>query len=404
MNSIFTTTLYLSLFISPCLTIAQDQDLEKRVAQTVREYGEIESANVVDIRSPMSSTILSVATEGKTVKQGDTLVRLDARNLREKIEQESMVVATAKAELTQAQVMLDSLKTEFNGKLATTEMAVEVANLGLRRFMAKDGELALRQKEIDIEIKFGKERLSQLQKTAEKAKSFKDSVEKTEELAKIAMAINEAEAKLSLANAKKIFLNKHFQKEELATLQLALSKAQNEKLIGIGTFEKQVKIQEANMLASKTALAIQQNKLDQLKEIAFNCSAPSPIDGFVIYPATAAGRGARVSKIEVGAKVIDNQLIMKVADSKKLQVNVRVNQSRIRRIRVGQTAVIRVDAAGDLELSGKVVQINTVPEPSVWLSNDVKRYSVIVSIENPPSFLRLGMTGVVEINAPALED
>jgi multidrug efflux pump subunit AcrA (membrane-fusion protein) len=223
-------------------------------------------------------------------------------------------------------------------------------------------------------------------------------------LAKIAMAINEAEAKLSLANAKKIFLNKHFQKEEMATLQLALAKAQNEKLIGIGTFEKQVKIQEANRLASKTALAIQQDKLDQLKEIAFNCSAASPIDGLVIYPASSAGRGARVSKIAVGAKVIENQLIIKVADSKKLQVNVSVNQSRIRRIRVGQTAAIRVDAARDLELSGKVVQINTVPEPSVWLSNDVKRYSVIVSIENPPPFLRLGMTGVVEINAPALED
>ena len=404
MNSIFTKTLYSLLLFGPSLTIAQNRDLENRIAQTVREYGEIESANTVDIRSPMASTILSVATEGKTVKKGDTLVQLDAREVREKIEQQSMVVTTAKAELTQAQVILDSLKTEFNGKLAITEMAVEVANLGLRRFMAKDGELALRQKEIDLEIKFGKERLSQLQKTAEKAKSLNDSEEKTEELAKIAMAINEAEAKLSLTNAKKIFLNKHFQKEKLAALQLALSKAQNEKLIGIGNFEKQVKIQEANMLASKTALTIQQSKLDQLKEIAFNCNAASPIDGLVIYPAASAGRGARVSKIEVGAKVIDNQLIMKVADSKKLQMKVSVNQSRIRRIRVGQTAVIRVDAAGDLKLTGKVLQINTVPEPSVWLSNDVKRYSVIVSIENPASFLRLGMTGVVEINAPTVRD
>ena len=94
---------------------------------------------------------------------------------------------------------------------------------------------------------------------------------------------------------------------------------------------------------------------------------------------------------------------MKVVDSKNLQISVSVNQSRIRRIRVGQSAVIRVDAAGDLELKGKVVQISTVPEATLWLTNDVRRYAVIVSLENPPSFLRLGMTGAVEVNAPPLQ-
>jgi multidrug resistance efflux pump len=403
MNTKLITALYLLIFFNPYLTIAQNQDLERRVAQTVREYGEIESANVVEIRSPMASTILSVIAEGKTVKQGETLVRLDAAMVREKIEEQSIVVATVKAELTQAQVILDSLKTEFNGKLAITDRAVEVANLGLRRFVAKDGELALRQEEINLEIKLGNGRLSRLQKTADKIKSLNESKQRNDELAEITAAIIEAKAKLALANDKKIFLNKHFQKEELATLQLALSKAQHEKLIGIGTFENQVRVREANMLAAKTALAIQQEKLDQLKKVAFDCNAPSPIDGLVIYPATSAGRAARSSKTEVGAKVINNQLIMKVVDSKNLQIRVSVNQSRIRRIRVGQSAVIRVDAAGDLELKGKVVQISTVPEATLWLTNDVRRYAVIVSLENPPSFLRLGMTGAVEVNAPPLQ-
>jgi hypothetical protein len=60
--------------------------------------------------------------------------------------------------------------------------------------------------------------------------------------------------------------------------------------------------------------------------------------------------------------------------------------------------VIRFDAVLDRSFTGKVVHVNSTPEPSSWLDGNVKRYAVLVSIDDVPEALRLGMTAVTEID------
>jgi multidrug resistance efflux pump len=100
----------------------------------------------------------------------------------------------------------------------------------------------------------------------------------------------------------------------------------------------------------------------------------------------------------VGAAVRQRQAILRIVDTKRLQLRVLVHQSRINRVRVGQAAEIQFDAAPNKTITGKVLKISTIPEPSSWTSGNVKRYAVQVSINNPPDYLRLGMSAAVEIN------
>lgn len=70
----FIITLVLSAWLtSPSLfgqdIFGQDNGLERRIEETIREFGVLESSSEVEIRSPIESTVLSVVPEGTEVKK-----------------------------------------------------------------------------------------------------------------------------------------------------------------------------------------------------------------------------------------------------------------------------------------------------------------------------------------------
>ena len=81
-----------------------------------------------------------------------------------------------------------------------------------------------------------------------------------------------------------------------------------------------------------------------------------------------------------------------------MQVRVLVNETRINRVRIGCPVVVRVDAIADRKIQGTVAKINTTPEPTSWLHENVKTYAVIVRLDDPPTGLRFGMTAMAEIS------
>ncbi|HYW78683.1 MAG TPA: hypothetical protein VE890_03865, partial [Thermoguttaceae bacterium] len=62
------------------LTVAQAEQLERRIHGTVRERGVLQSAGTLEIRNEVAgtATILFLVPDGTVVKQGDLLVELDS--------------------------------------------------------------------------------------------------------------------------------------------------------------------------------------------------------------------------------------------------------------------------------------------------------------------------------------
>ena len=82
----------------------------------------------------------------------------------------------------------------------------------------------------------------------------------------------------------------------------------------------------------------------------------------------------------------------------KLQLKVKVNESKIARMRPGQPVKIKFAALPRKTVTGQVRRVNAYPDPTSWTSGGVKEYGVIVTIDDPPDAIRLGMRALAEID------
>ena len=138
----FIITLVLSAWLTSPSLFGQDNGLERRIEETIREFGVLESSSEVEIRSPIESTVLSVVPEGTEVKKSDLLLTLDASLLEDERNQQQVILAASEAALIDIKTKIDAVKREAEASAKVTELVVKVADLHLQRFIAEGGELA----------------------------------------------------------------------------------------------------------------------------------------------------------------------------------------------------------------------------------------------------------------------
>ena len=377
---------------------AQDPDLERRVNQTVRELGVLESASTIDIRSPIESRILFIATQGSNVRRGDLILELEASDLENQRNEQKVKLAKAKASLIAAETVVKAANVEATSSVRIAEMAVQIAELALDGFQGPDGEITFRTRELDAEIDLGHEQVKVLEAMLErKSQEVASDIAKEQEILEGELALKEAKAKIEVAETHKKWLQQHVRLQQTATLKYALAKAQFELGLAKTNLEIRVDKAEADLSTAETVFAVESDKLKALEAALAACQVKAPIDGLVVYPEPASSRGVRAPLPEKGAMVRSQQTIIRIVDMRRLQLNVNVHETTIRRVRVGQPVSIRFEAGPRLVIDGTVSRINTTPKPANWMETGGKEYSVLVSIEDPPESLLLGMTGMAEI-------
>lgn len=378
---------------------AQDADFERRVNQTVREMGVVESAREVEFRSPIESTIMFALEEGSQVEAGDVLIKLDSASLDDERSKQEVAVAKAKAGLVVAAAMKQNAAEETASGAATAEMAVKVAELALRGFIAEDGELACRVNELQNEIDLGNEKIKSLESiAAAEAAKTKSGSGGSVGAAAASFALREAKAKIEVAERSKKWLQEHVRAYQSAELKLALMKAEHEYRLAKNSLQLNLDNAEAAMSTAETVHSVELEKLKALERKVKACEVRAPVAGLVLYPVPSSSRGSRSATIEVGAVVRPQQTILRLVDMNRLQLRVSVHETRIGQIRKGQAVAIRFDALPDTIVKGTVTLINATPEPVSWLQGDIKKYSVVVAIEESQQKLRLGMTAMAEID------
>jgi len=384
------------------LSAAEAAQLARRIAQTVRERGELESADTREIVCQVrgTTTILRVVPEGSVVKKGDLLVELDSAALRAELLQQQMVVAKAESELRQSETALAVVRQQEKGQLAAAELALQVAELDRKKCLGEGGEIELRLKEADAQIRVNQQKLkvaeSLVQRAEDAIRRREAGPEKLEEARLVAV---EAQAALEVATASKRLLTEHLRNHLAAQLELAIVEAKTALSQVRHEFDAAVQMAEAEVRARRAALDLEQAKLAGIQQQIENCRILAPRDGLVVYAKTRYDRG-----IEPGASVRQGQPLLLMPDIKRLRVRVQVHESSIDRIRKGQPVTVRFDAFPDRAFQGTVTEIGNTPEPPGFLFPDEKNYPILVSIENPAPALRLGMTGLAEIDVSGPND
>ncbi len=336
----------------------------------VTESGEIESSSNVELRCEVKSeggggtTILEIVDEGASVQPGDFLIQYDDSALKLALTQQEILVATdetavigAESELAKAVQTLDEYK---HGLFVTdketfeSELLQAEANLKTAQDSAAH---ALRM--------FRKGYVSQLQYEAQE------------------VAVQMAQKGVKVAETK---LKVH---EEFTYRRM------------VSQYEADIKKQEAALRAAKHTIKLSQQRRDEILEQIQKCHVLAPTAGQVVY-ANDFERQQRLV-IEEGAQVREGQVVIRLPNPQEMQVRARINDSKIKQVKVDDSVDIELDVNPDLPVRGVVTKINSFPYPREWYGGPIE-YGIEIRILDPPPGLTPGQRAKAKILVEQLRD
>lgn len=140
----------------------------------------------------------------------------------------------------------------------------------------------------------------------------------------------------------------------------------------------------------------------QLKACMMRASQP----GLVAYGDLNASAAARYSEsIEEGSTVRLRQTVLTIPDMSQMGVHVNIHESQVKKVRIGQPALIRVDAEPGKVLEGRVAELAVLPDSSSSrYTPNLKVYPASIHILGSHAWLKPGMNAKVEIIVDQLAD
>ena len=371
-GALVSCVLLVSLFLALSGRTSRDRsDVEvllHRVQRTdfeafVTEPGDVTSSNNVEVRCQVESrggagvAIVDICEEGTLVKEGDLLVQFDDSVLQNELIGQKIVVAQDKSAFIQAE-----------SNLANAERTLTEYEEGLFEQQAEVLESAAFVAEEEL-------RKSDLMLQSNRRLAAKG-------------LINELQVTASRFRMEKA-------KKDVAASRRALEvfrKFTRDRMIG--EYKAEIEKQKANLDAARFTLDLSQQKLGEIQEQIHFCRITAPSEGQLVY-ANERQRGEPVV-IEEGTYIRYNQVVARLPDIRNMQVEVKINESHINRIRPEMAARIILDADPDLPLRGAVSKVAPYPFPQRWHGAPVE-YGVDVKIIDPPPTIRPGYRAKVQI-------
>lgn len=318
----------------------------------VSATGEIKAKEFVDIQTEVAGVIIDLLVqEGDEVREGQTLLKLDALQL--------------EAELDSARAQLGAA--EADARSSEVGVATAEANLAAE-------ETALANAKVEA---------GQSQTSEERAKSsfqrkqlmFDNGLIGREEY-----EISRAEARL--AEQRLDFAQARIKQAE-ASLRAAVTRVDAAKALCDASSRRydaqKAVVARAVDMASKTVLK-------------------APLSGLIT--ACNVEKGERAVP---GIQSNPVATLMTIADMSVIEAEIEVDEADIVSVHLGAKAEVEVDAIRDLTLTGVVTEIGQSPIP-VDGHDQGKEFKVVVRIDEPPAALRPGFTATAEIEAAVRAD
>jgi HlyD family secretion protein len=330
---------------------------------TVTENGMLESSQNEEIKCYVKggSTVLWVIETGTIVKPGDEVVRLDTSLIEENITRQQIAYERAVANQIIAKSEVDVAETNIeeylNGTYLEERSLIEKNIFDAEELVKKKGlafESAARMASKGI--------LGSLQLDGER------------------FAMQSASKDLELKKKQLETLDLYKRKKTLQQLQSAIDAS------------------KARYAAEEASLTLEKDKLDRDKEQLENCIIRSEGEGMVIFPSAAEWK--ETPDIEEGARVREQQTLLMIPDTTKMQVKVGVHESKVGRLRVGMMAKIELQ---DLSLEGEIETIAVITKPAGWWTGNMVKYDTEIRLDPQPG-LKPGMSAVVDIVLAEYED
>ncbi len=214
---------------------------------------------------------------------------------------------------------------------------------------------------------------------------------------KVELSVKTAETSLDL------FRKYEFPKQceqLLSAYQQALQKLQRM----IRTNRSRFAQAESKFQTAKRRYDMELAKKEDLERQLNACVIKAVQPGLVAYgPINTAPRYNE--PIEEGAAVRLRQTILTIPDMTHMGVHVAIHESQVKKVKIEQGAVVRVDAEPGKVLVGKVAEIAVLPDSSSSrFTPNLKVYPCTIHIDGVHDWLKPGMNAKVEVIINQLDD
>jgi HlyD family secretion protein len=179
-----------------------------------------------------------------------------------------------------------------------------------------------------------------------------------------------------------------------------------------GFYKRQIKLFEAELISTETlesakanyeiskanydaiiyqikqAQASLESTLDILKKTEYY----APIDGIITSLRVEEGETALV-----GTMNNPGTILMTIADLSVMEVEVEVDETDVVGVSIGQKSEVKIDAYPNKTIMGTVTEIGSSALQAVTAADESKDFKVVVTLENPPSDLKPGLSASADI-------
>jgi HlyD family secretion protein len=323
--------------------VVQTAKVERKSVLTskVTASGQIRAKKSVDLQSEVSGIITELPVhEGDAVKKGQVLLRIDPIQTNADLE-----VARAQNEQSKAQIRVQ----EFEISNAEVQLTREESSL----------------RSAQTQLQREKDNFSRIQSNFNRQQQLhEDGLISSDDY-------EESQNKLKSA------------KSSLDVQQSSVAQA-----------EDQLRVAKNNIVKMKSQLASTQASakqsaatLTKASDQSGKSTVVSPQDGVITQLKKEKGERA-----VPGMMTSPEATIMTIADLSVIQAELKVDETDIVNLALGDSASIKVDAIPDSAFEGEVTEIGNSPITTSSTSQEAKDFKVIITLKKPSPKLRPGMS------------
>ncbi len=358
---------------------------------TVTSSGEVRPIQFMNLTSEVQGRIEEIyVKEGQKVEKGEPLVRLDPNQLESSTDAQLAAYQSAQNEINVSQ----SQVTAAQNAIAQAQQQLNIAQVAV-----DSARQAVDTAKVDVEreqknLSIAKRELSRTTQLLESGVASrlefdeaKDKVDQAE------IAVRNAQSRLQSST-----LQVKDATARVANQQVSIRDARR----GVETAELNVRSSRSRAEQQSASLRGQRNLRDKTLQVA-------PINGVIAEIPSKVGTFAVAS--------LSSTALMTIADMSTINVEVKVDETEIDKVAVGQKAKIKVDAFGEKEIEGEVTQKTPLAvgksQTSGGLSTNInvqeaKEFRVVIQLVNLPeeihNGLRPGMSATAVITTKTVEN
>lgn len=356
---------------------------KQNIELAIVSAGELETKRKVEIKSQVegTTTIVEVVPEGERVKEGDVIMRLADDDIRSRIETELLNLEQAKSDFLAAQQALAIEQTDADSNLRAAQVKLNLSRLDLAKW--ESGDDPQKKRELNLALEKAKRTLTRDKRDLVLSEQLHEQkFISLSELEDDQIAVIEAENTLKTATQAIDVYNNYTRPKEHQKLLSDVAQASEQ--LESTTRRSEININRAkSTLSTRTrTLHIREERYEKYQEQLKATIVIAPQDGMVVYGTTVGSRRNRSDPIAQGKQVRLNELLVVLPDVRQMVAAVKINETLMPMIRIGQKAAVTSDYRPGLVMEGTVSQIGVMAEDGGWFNPDVREYGV--RIELPP--------------------